>query len=86
MSSQDLSSKLTEHGLTIEEDLKCDHAFAAFDKDESGYIDAKELGIVLEMMGQKKREEDIYGMISEVVEDRPVNSISLDEFKRVIGE
>jgi len=52
MSSLDLnSSRLTEHGLTIEEDNKCNKAFEAFDKDNSGYIDAGELRVVLEMMG-----------------------------------
>ena len=44
MSSLDLTEKrLTEHGLSPEEDLKCNKAFEAFDKDGSGYIDANEL-------------------------------------------
>ena len=38
-------------GLTREEEAKCWEAFSAFDKDNSGYIDATELRIVLEMMG-----------------------------------
>ena len=38
-------------GLTAEEERKCDEAFSAFDKDNSGFIDAQELRIVLEMMG-----------------------------------
>ena len=37
--------------LTKEEEAKCWEAFSAFDKDSSGYIDANELRIVLEMMG-----------------------------------
>ena len=54
MSSLDLNnSRLTEYGLSPEEDLKCNKAFEAFDKDGSGYIDANELRVVLEMMGQK---------------------------------
>ena len=40
-----------EEGLTKEEEQKCWEAFSAFDKDSSGYIDANELRIVLEMMG-----------------------------------
>ena len=40
-----------EDGLTKEEEAKCWEAFSAFDKDSSGYIDANELRIVLEMMG-----------------------------------
>ena len=52
-------------GLTKEEDAKCYEAFSAFDKDSSGKIDANELRIVLEMMGQKTTEEEIFRMISE---------------------
>ena len=37
--------------LTKKEESKCWEAFSAFDKDSSGYIDANELRIVLEMMG-----------------------------------
>ena len=40
-----------QEGLTKEEEAKCWEAFSAFDKDSSGYIDANELRIVLEMMG-----------------------------------
>ena len=40
-----------EEGLTKEEEAKCWEAFSAFDKDNSNYIDANELRIVLEMMG-----------------------------------
>ena len=40
-----------EERLTKEEEDKCWEAFSAFDKDSSGYIDANELRIVLEMMG-----------------------------------
>ncbi len=38
-------------GLTKEEESKCWEAFSAFDKDNSSFIDANELRIVLEMMG-----------------------------------
>lgn len=66
MSSLDLTEKrLTEHGLSPEEDLKCNKAFEAFDKDGSGYIDANELRVVLEMMGQRQPEEAVYRMITE---------------------
>ena len=51
MSSLDVIRSLTEYGLTPEEDVKCNWAFAAFDKDDSGFIDASELAVVLEMMG-----------------------------------
>lgn len=55
----------TEDGLTKEEQDKCWEAFSAFDKDNSGNIDANELRIVLEMMGQKTTEEEIFRMIAE---------------------
>ena len=54
-----------EEGLTKEEEAKCWEAFSAFDKDSSGFIDANELRIVLEMMGQKTTEEEIFRMIAE---------------------
>ena len=60
---------MEEIGLTREEDAKCQEAFNAFDKDNSGYIDANELRIVLEMMGQKTTEEEIFRMISEADSD-----------------
>ena len=84
-SMDDLNSRLTEFGLTPEEDLKCNKAFDAFDKDESGYIDANELRVVLEMMGQKQPEEAIYRMISQASPTQAM-TISRDEFKQVIGE
>ena len=54
-----------ELGLNKDEERKCQEAFSAFDKDGSGFIDAAELRIVLEMMGQKVTEEEIYRMIAE---------------------
>ena len=71
------SRQLTEYGLTMEEDIKCNKAFDAFDKDGSGYIDACELNLVLEMMGQEKPEAAIYRMISEASPDHE-NVITLD--------
>ena len=64
MSSLDLDrGRLTEQGLTHEEDLKCTKAFEAFDKDGSGFIDAAEMQAVLEMMGQNQPETAIYHMV-----------------------
>ena len=54
-----------QEGLSKEEEAKCFEAFSAFDKDSSGKIDANELRIVLEMMGQKTTEEEIFRMIAE---------------------
>ena len=44
----------------------CRDAFLAFDKDRSGTIDVWELRQVLEAMGQKPTEEELFQMISEV--------------------
>ena len=72
-------------GLTQDEERKCDEAFSAFDKDNSGFIDAQELRIVLEMMGQKTTDEEIYRMIAEASPDN-TGQISKDQFKKVIAE
>ena len=62
---EDIEDENDQGVLTKEEDAKCWEAFTAFDKDSSGYIDANELKIVLEMMGQKTTEEEIFRMIAE---------------------
>ena len=38
--SSDRDSNEGMDGLTVEEEKKCDEAFSAFDKDNSGFIDA----------------------------------------------
>ena len=72
-------------GLTQEEDAKCYEAFSAFDKDSSGKIDANELRIVLEMMGQKTTEEEIFRMIAEA-DAESTGEISYNQFRHVIAE
>ena len=72
-------------GLTADEEAKCWEAFSAFDKDSSGKIDANELRIVLEMMGQKTTEEEIFRMIAEADADN-TGEISYAQFKHVIAE
>ena len=74
-----------EEGLTKEEEQKCWEAFSAFDKDSSGFIDANELRIVLEMMGQKTTEEEIFRMIAEADAEN-TGRITYTQFKRVIAE
>ena len=70
--------------LTKEEEAKCYEAFSAFDKDSSGKIDANELRIVLEMMGQKTTEEEIFRMIAEADAENK-GEISFPQFKHVIA-
>ena len=38
-------------GLTNEEKARCKRAFKAFDRDGSGYLDARELRIVMRTLG-----------------------------------
>ena len=61
----------------------CRDAFLAFDKDRSGAIDVWELRQVLEAMGQKPTEEELFQMISEVDENNS-GSIDFGEFIKVI--
>eukprot|EP01029_Cantina_marsupialis_P028188 TRINITY_DN775837_c0_g1_i1.p1 TRINITY_DN775837_c0_g1~~TRINITY_DN775837_c0_g1_i1.p1 ORF type:complete len:149 (-),score=41.66 TRINITY_DN775837_c0_g1_i1:119-565(-) len=69
--------------LTQEEIDGCRDAFLAFDKDRSGTIDVWELRQVLEAMGQKPTEEELFQMISEV-DDNMSGSIDFGEFLKVI--
>lgn len=69
--------------LSQEEIDGCREAFLAFDKDRSGTIDVWELKQVLEAMGQKPSEEELFQMISEVDESMS-GSIDFAEFLRVI--
>ena len=54
-----------------------------FDKDRSGSIDVWELKQVLEAMGQKPSEEELFQMISEVDENM-VGAINFADFLQVI--
>ena len=51
-------------GLTDEEKVRCLKAFRSFDKDGSGWIDAKELQLVLRTLGQNTTEDEIYRMLA----------------------
>jgi Ca2+-binding EF-hand superfamily protein len=69
--------------LSQEEIDGCREAFLAFDKDRCGTIDVWELRQVLEAMGQKPTEEELFQMISEVDENMTGN-IDFAEFLTVI--
>ena len=69
--------------LSQEEIDGCREAFNAFDKDRSHTIDVWELRQVLEAMGQKPTEEELFQMISEVDEDMS-GCIDFAEFLKVI--
>jgi len=61
----------------------CRDAFLAFDRDRSGTIDVWELKAVLEGMGQKPTEEELFQMISEVDADMS-GSIDFSEFLTLV--
>ena len=58
-------------GLSQMEDVKCNEAFLAFDKDGSEDIDIDELRIVLRMMGIQVTEAKLQRMMTEASPDNP---------------
>ena len=75
--------RLAPEATHITRHAGCRDAFLAFDKDRSGTIDVWELRQVLEAMGQKPTEEELFQMISEVDENMS-GSIDFAEFLKVI--
>jgi calmodulin len=69
--------------LIQEEIDACRDAFLAFDKNRNGSIDVWELRQVLEAMGQKATEEEIFQIMSEV-DDNMMGSIGFADFLKVI--
>lgn len=49
--------------------LEVKEAFELFDKDHSGFINSKELGMVMRSLGQNPTEQELMSMINEVDED-----------------
>ncbi|TYZ57156.1 hypothetical protein PybrP1_004151 [[Pythium] brassicae (nom. inval.)] len=69
--------------LTQEEIDACRESFVHFDRDGSGTIDKYELAKVLEAMGQKPTDEELFQMIAEVDNDNS-GEIEFAEFLKVI--
>lgn len=69
--------------LTQEEIDACRESFVHFDRDGSGTIDKYELAKVLEAMGQKPTDEELFQMIAEVDNDHS-GEIEFAEFLHVI--
>mmetsp|Transcript_32360 Transcript_32360/g.82491 ORF Transcript_32360/g.82491 Transcript_32360/m.82491 type:complete len:152 (-) Transcript_32360:79-534(-) len=70
--------------LSNEEIEACREAFARFDKDNSGAIDAWELRATLQSMGQDPTDEELFDMIAEVDSDGS-GEIDFSEFLKVIS-
>ena len=63
----DIEKESEDYELTPNEELKCEEAFNALLKEkdrDKGTIYAGDLKVLMEMMGQKIREEEIFRMVS----------------------
>ena len=69
-------------GLTRTEEAKCLQAFKAFDRTGSGFVDVVELRILLEMMGRKLSEDEVYALLDN---QKHSKQISYAEFRHVIA-
>ena len=68
--------------LSEEEISKCKGIFGKFDKEQTGRIDRFELRVVLEEMGERPSEEEVFAMINEVDEENS-GKVEFYEFLRV---
>ena len=90
MSDSDSDSKAKaqikdEIELAKEIEEKCWEAFLAYDKEGLGQINSSEVKFVLDMMGIKFSESEMFKMISEIDPDN-TGSIMYSDFKPVILE
>ena len=83
MSEDGGEKELTDEELAKEIEEKCWDAFLAFDKEGSGQITSGEVKYVLEMMGLKITEVEMFQMISELDPDNS-GIILYSEFKNRI--
>ena len=72
------------NSLTQDEEHRLQEAFNTFDEDGSGTIDANELRIVMEMMGQKPNPEEISRLITEA-DAGTTGEIDFKQFKKVMA-
>merc|ERR1711964_30178 len=68
--------------LTQEEIEKCKEAFNAFDKDNTGMIKQFELKIILDAMGQKTSDQELFRIIHEI--DNDGTGIEFGDFLKII--
>ena len=75
---------MAEH-LTEEQTAEFREAFALFDKDGDGTISTKELGMVMNSLGQKPTPQELESMIREVDIDGN-GEIDFDEFLTMMAK
>ena len=72
-------------GLTDQEKARCFRAFKAFDKDGNGFLEAKELRIVLRTLGQQTTEDEIYRMLA-FADPEETGKMTYRQFEFVIDQ
>merc|ERR1711981_433369 len=78
------STEMADH-LTEEQTAEFREAFALFDKDGDGTISTKELGTVMNSLGQKPTPQELENMIKEVDIDGN-GEIDFDEFLAMMAK
>eukprot|EP00483_Globobulimina_turgida_P002450 UN02454 len=78
-----LRSKQSGHQAKMTAEKELEAAFNVFDKDGGGSIDAKELALIMQSLGEKLTEQDIEFMIK-AVDDNNDGEIDLQEFKAMM--
>ncbi|KAJ4455447.1 putative Calmodulin-related protein [Paratrimastix pyriformis] len=76
-----LALKKLQDSLNIEEELK--EAFQCFDKNHTGFVDARELRAMLTQVGEKLTDEEVDEMIREADCDSD-SKVSLEEFLKMM--
>jgi calmodulin len=71
--------------LTDQQIAEVREAFELFDKDHSGYINSKELGMVMRSLGQNPTEQELMDMINEVDEDGS-GTVDFPEFLNMMAK
>merc|ERR1712088_1267862 len=87
MGSISIAGELVEMAdhLTEEQTAECREAFALFDKDGDGTISTKELGTVMNSLGQKPTSAELEAMIKEIDTDGN-GEIDFDEFLAMMAK
>ena len=80
-----MSGERKTHGLTREQQIELEEAFAIFDQDGDGAINAEELAIVLEAVNQKMREDEVEALLKRF-DSKGDGEIDKEEFLKLMEE